>query len=100
MLADFGIAKVAASERQPHGDRMSSIGTPHYMSPEQALGARTVDERSDIYSLGAVAYTMLAGREPFSGGEAVQVMRRRIAQSRPPLRAARSRRCRADSPPS
>ncbi len=84
LLADFGVAKVGASDEQLTATGVA-IGTPHYMSPEQVLGARTVDERSDIYSLGAVAYTMLAGREPFSGGEAVQVMRRRIAQSPPPL---------------
>ena len=84
VLADFGVAKVGASD-EPLTATGVAIGTPHYMSPEQVLGARTVDERSDIYSLGAVGYTMLAGREPFSGGEAVQVMRRRIAQSAPPL---------------
>ena len=84
VLADFGIAKVGASDEHLTATGVA-IGTPHYMSPEQVLGARTVDERSDIYSLGAVGYTMLAGREPFSGGEAVQVMRRRIAQSAPPL---------------
>jgi serine/threonine-protein kinase len=84
VLADFGVAKVGASDEHLTATGVA-IGTPHYMSPEQVLGARTVDERSDIYSLGAVGYTMLAGREPFSGGEAVQLMRRRIAQSAPPL---------------
>ena len=84
VLADFGVAKVGASDEHLTATGVA-IGTPHYMSPEQVLGARTVDERSDIYSLGAVGYTMLAGREPFAGGEAVQLMRRRIAQSAPPL---------------
>ncbi|HEX7978297.1 MAG TPA: serine/threonine-protein kinase [Gemmatimonadaceae bacterium] len=84
VLADFGVAKVGASDEHLTATG-AAIGTPHYMSPEQVLGASTVDERSDIYSLGAVGYTMLAGREPFSGGEAVQIMRRRIAHSAPPL---------------
>jgi hypothetical protein len=84
VLADFGVAKVGASDEHLTATG-AAIGTPHYMSPEQVLGASTVDERSDIYSLGAVGYTMLAGREPFSGGEAVQIMRRRIAHNAPPL---------------
>ena len=66
VLADFGISKV-----QGASDSLTAtgvvVGTPHYMSPEQSLGAATVDERSDIYSLGAVGYAMLAGREPFAG---------------------------------
>ncbi|MFL5617256.1 MAG: protein kinase domain-containing protein [Gemmatimonadaceae bacterium] len=84
VLADFGIAKVDASDEHLTASGVA-IGTPHYMSPEQVLGARTVDERSDIYSLGAVGYTMLAGREPFEGGQAVQLMRRRIAHDAPSL---------------
>ena len=84
VLADFGVAKVGAGEEHLTATG-AAIGTPHYMSPEQVLGASTVDERSDIFSLGAVGYTMLAGHEPFSGGEAIQIMRRRIAQSAPPL---------------
>ncbi len=83
LLADFGIAKIEAG-----GDQLTAtgvaIGTPHYMSPEQVLGERTVDERSDIYSLGAVGYTMLAGREPFAGEQGVHLMRR-IAYDPPSL---------------
>jgi serine/threonine-protein kinase len=68
MLADFGIAlavRSAGSERLT-GTGMS-IGTPAYMSPEQIGGDRALDARSDIYSLGCVAYEMLAGAAPFSG---------------------------------
>ena len=68
MLADFGVAKVHGA-----GDSLTVtgtvVGTPNFMSPEQALGATDVDERSDIYSLGAVGYMMLAGREPFADVE-------------------------------
>ena len=64
MLADFGIAKVAGVD-----DRLTPefarIGTPSYMSPEQVEGLKDIDGRSDIYSFGAVAYRMLAGRELF-----------------------------------
>jgi serine/threonine protein kinase len=84
VLADFGVAKVDAGDEQLTASGMA-IGTPHYMSPEQVLGERGVDERSDIYSLGAVGYIMLAGREPFEGGQVVQLMRRRIAHDAPPL---------------
>lgn len=68
MLADFGIAlavRSAGSERLTQTGL--SIGTPNYMSPEQIGGDRTLDARSDIYSLGCVAYEMLAGTPPFSG---------------------------------
>jgi tRNA A-37 threonylcarbamoyl transferase component Bud32 len=77
VLADFGISKVSGG-----GDSLTAtglvVGTPHFMSPEQALGSIEVDERSDLYSLGAVAYAMLAGREPFSSVSAEQVMYRRL----------------------
>lgn len=62
VLSDFGIAKAGASELTGSG---VAIGSPQYMSPEQAAAERDVDGRSDIYSLGAVAYEMLAGRRPY-----------------------------------
>ncbi|MFL5605156.1 MAG: serine/threonine-protein kinase, partial [Gemmatimonadaceae bacterium] len=84
VLADFGISKVSGG-----GDSLTAtglvVGTPHFMSPEQALGTIEVDERSDIYSLGAVGYAMLAGREPFSGVGAEQVMYRRLTHEPPAL---------------
>ncbi len=64
ILADFGVSKVQDG-KDALTDTGMLVGTPSFMSPEQALGAADVDERSDIYSLGAVGYTMLAGREPF-----------------------------------
>jgi len=70
-LLDFGVAKVAMGAGTD-GDQSvtktgSVLGTPLYMSPEQARGLKTVDHRTDIYSLGLVAYTMLTGRDAFEG---------------------------------
>ena len=67
-VADFGIALAVQSAG---GARMTqtglSLGTPQYMSPEQAMGEQTIDARSDVYALGAVTYEMLAGDPPFTG---------------------------------
>ena len=86
VLADFGISKVKGS-----GDSLTAtglvVGTPHFMAPEQALGSDDVDERSDLYSLGAVGYAMLAGREPFAGMSADQVIYHRITHDAPSLGA-------------
>jgi len=70
ILTDFGIAKAASGTRLT-GTGMS-IGTPHYMSPEQAR-AQTLDGRSDIYSLGVVAYQCLAGVVPFDGEDSFSI---------------------------
>ena len=77
ILADFGVSKV---DDGPDAltDTGVIVGTPSFMSPEQALGAADVDERSDIYSLGAVGYTMLAGREPFAGVHANDIAQWRV----------------------
>ncbi len=87
MLADFGVSKV-----QGMGDDLTItgmvVGTPSYMSPEQALGVADVDERSDLYSLGAVGYTMLAGREPFAGVAAGELAQWRMAHEPPTLASA------------
>ncbi len=66
-ILDFGVAKLAG---EPELTRAGAVlGTPAYMAPEQARGSANVDERADIYALGAVLYRMLTGRAPFSGDE-------------------------------
>ena len=84
MLADFGISKVHGA-----GDSLTGtgviIGTPHYMSPEQSLGAPNLDERSDIYSLGAVAYKMLSGREPFADSKPNEMVFKRLSEDPMPV---------------
>ena len=83
VVADFGIALAV---QQAGGHRITqtglSLGTPQYMSPEQAMGERTIDARSDIYSLGAVTYEMLVGDPPF-GGSTVQAIVAKVLTERP-----------------
>jgi serine/threonine protein kinase/Tfp pilus assembly protein PilF len=82
LVLDFGIAKaIDASKTNPDGSITGtgiSIGTPMYMSPEQAAGDSHIDERSDIYSLGAVLYEMLSGKQPFTGATAAQILAARF----------------------
>ncbi|MCZ8205989.1 MAG: protein kinase [Gemmatimonas sp.] len=90
VVADFGIALAV---QQAGGQRMTqtglSLGTPQYMSPEQAMGERTIDARSDIYALGAVTYEMLTGEPPFTGAS-VQAIVAKVLSERPvPLRTLR-----------
>ena len=80
MLTDFGIAK-AASGQKLTGTGMS-IGTPHYMSPEQAR-AQAIDGRSDIYSLGVVAYQCLAGTVPYDGEDSFSIGYKHITEPIP-----------------
>ncbi|HJS46939.1 MAG TPA: serine/threonine-protein kinase, partial [Gemmatimonadales bacterium] len=74
LLVDFGVARLTAGENRPEstGPGMA-VGTPAYMSPEQATGEDGVDPRSDVYALGIVAYEMLAGAPPFTGPHRVVV---------------------------
>ncbi len=82
-LLDFGLVLPSAKDRGPQHDGEGRVlGTPLFMSPEQATGDREIDERSDIYSLGAVAYYLLTGRPPFDRGGSVGVM---IAHAREPV---------------
>jgi serine/threonine-protein kinase len=82
-LLDFGLVRPSPAVHAAHVSAEGQIlGTPLFMSPEQASGGREVDERSDLYSLGAVAYYLLTGRPPFEGDSGIAVM---IAHARDPV---------------
>jgi serine/threonine-protein kinase len=86
LVADFGIALAAS---KAGGARMTetgmSLGTPHYMSPEQAMGEREITARSDVYALGAVTYEMLTGDPPFTGSTAQAIVARVVTEVPRPL---------------
>jgi serine/threonine-protein kinase len=90
VVADFGIARAinrAVGER--HTAAGVTLGTPAYMSPEQASGDGTIDGRSDVYSLACVLFEMLAGQPPFTGPTPQAVIARRFTSPPPHLRALR-----------
>ncbi len=90
MLADFGIAlavKRAAGERITESG--ISLGTPSYMSPEQATGDRVIDGRTDVYSLAAILYEMLTGDPPHRGHSSQSIIARVITEPVPSVRIAR-----------
>jgi serine/threonine-protein kinase len=90
VVADFGIARAL---REAGGERLTetglSLGTPHYMSPEQASGTQELDARTDIYALAAVLYEMLAGEPPFTGPTGQAVIARQLVDPVPSLRTVR-----------
>ncbi len=86
-VTDFGIARATALSTMTRTGAL--MGTPHYMSPEQAQGQR-VDVRSDIYSLGIVLYQMLSGQLPFEADTPFEVMRQHIEERPTPVRRLRS----------
>jgi Protein kinase domain len=82
MVTDFGIARAASEDTD--ASRLTAtgavIGTPAYMSPEQCAGDVDIDGRSDLYSLGTVAYQMLTGQPPFIGGNAPSIMMKHVTE--------------------
>ena len=90
LLADFGIAKAIATAADPGLTATGfSLGTPRYMSPEQAAGSAMLDGRSDIYSLATVLYEMLAGDPPFTGASAQAVIAKVIGDPPSSVRTVR-----------
>ncbi len=90
LVADFGIAlavSTAGSTRMT--ETGMSLGTPHYMSPEQAMGEREITARSDVYALGALTYEMLAGEPPFTGPSAQAIIAKVVTADPVPLRESR-----------
>ena len=84
IVTDFGIARAIEA-----GTRLTitgnALGTPGYMSPEQAVGEREVDGRSDIYSLGVLAYQMVTGRLPFTGGNTMALLLKHVNERPQPI---------------
>ncbi|HMV33222.1 MAG TPA: serine/threonine-protein kinase, partial [Gemmatimonadales bacterium] len=90
MVADFGIALALSAAA---GGRMTetglSLGTPHYMSPEQATAEKELTARSDVYSLGSVCYEMLTGNPPHVGASAQQIIMRIVTEEAAPVTKVR-----------
>ena len=91
LVADFGIALAAS---KAGGSRMTetgmSLGTPHYMSPEQAMGEREINARSDVYALGCVTYEMLIGDPPFTGSTAQAIVAKVMTATPEPVTTYRA----------
>jgi hypothetical protein len=84
LLTDFGIAKSTVSDTQLTSAGQL-IGTPHYMSPEQALASADVGPKSDLYSLGIVAYELVSGARPFEAATPLEALMLRLSSPPPPL---------------
>ena len=80
LVADFGIALAASTAGTRMTETGMSLGTPHYMSPEQAMGEREITARSDVYALGCVTYEMLIGDPPFTGSTAQAIVAKVVTE--------------------
>jgi hypothetical protein len=90
LVADFGIALAASKAGTRMTETGMSLGTPQYMSPEQAMGERELDARTDIYALGCVSYEMLTGEPPFSGPTAQAIVAKVMTATPVPVGQLRS----------
>ncbi|PYO62580.1 MAG: hypothetical protein DMD28_05765 [Gemmatimonadetes bacterium] len=91
MVADFGIALAVSAAADGRLTQTGiTVGTPAYMSPEQAASERTLDARSDVYSLGCVLYEMLAGEPPYTGSTAQALIAKRLVDPVPAVRRLRA----------
>lgn len=85
-IIDFGIARLLEQSLSRRDTRTGAfVGSPMYMSPEQCSGKSAVDERADIYCLGAVMYFALTGKPPFSDGSVLEILQRQVSESIPAL---------------
>ena len=89
LVADFGIARALGGDTEQLTETGLAVGTPAYMSPEQACGERELDDRTDLYSLGCVLYEMLAGEPPYTGATAQAIIAKRLSEPVPRLRTLR-----------
>jgi eukaryotic-like serine/threonine-protein kinase len=89
LVADFGIARALGASDEKLTETGFSVGTPAYMSPEQASGQRDLDPRTDIYSLAVVLYEMLAGETPFAAPTPQAMIARRFMEAPRPVRQLR-----------
>src|SRR5688500_5579325 len=91
LVADFGIARnVGSGADEKLTETGLVVGTPAYMSPEQAAGDKGLDARTDVYSLAAVLYEMLAGEPPFTGATTQAMLVRRLTEPAPSARSVRA----------
>jgi serine/threonine-protein kinase len=91
LVADFGIARALGGDADARLTETGlTMGTPAYMSPEQSAGDRGLDARTDVYSLGAVLYEMLAGEPPYTGATAQALIVKRLTEPAPSVRGVRS----------
>ena len=88
LVSDFGIARAAEGDSRLTATGIA-VGTPAYMSPEQAIGERDIDGRSDLYSLGIVGYQMLTGELPFAATNTPSMLMKHINQAPRPIRELR-----------
>src|SRR5690242_19988371 len=89
LVADFGIARALGGGAEQLTETGLTLGTPAYMSPEQASGQRELDARTDVYSLAVVLYEMLAGETPFAAPTPQAMIARRFMEHAPPVRQVR-----------
>jgi len=91
LVMDFGVAKAVTNAG---GEKMTTVGvavgTPTYMSPEQATGSEAIDARSDIYALGLLAYEMLTGKPPFQGKTAQAILSAQVLEKPTPVTESRA----------
>jgi serine/threonine-protein kinase len=89
LVADFGIARALDAAGEKLTQTGMAVGTPHYMSPEQAMGSDSADGRSDVYSLGCVLYELLVGQPPFDGPNARAILARHTMEQVPSVTVVR-----------